>query len=451
MSLIRRTALNRPKQEKNAKCGVEIKRQAAGWDNEYLLKVIDVKSFLLNCPVLYLLFVLYILLLPLLLFFIALSSQFFHLSINMLNELDALLALSHIPHLGSIRIQMLIQKFGSAANALEASEAEILEMPQFGPLIAPGWRERCSHHSWERERELAEKQEVTLLPFTDPAYPQRLREIADYPLILYVKGTLTAADQNSIAVVGTRYASIYGLEMAEQISADLAASKITVVSGLARGIDVKAHEGALRNGRTIAVIGSGLAAIYPREHILLANAITEQGAILSEFPMETPPDRQNFPQRNRIVSGMTFGTVLIEAPLKSGAMITVEKALLQRRKLFAIPGRADCENFRGNHALIKSGKAQLVESAEEIRASFEDLFGNYSAVACPTTLQPLAPEEQQFLERLPAHELSIEEMVQLTKLPVMRINILLMGLLLKKLVKEFPGKIYKKVGVHTHG
>jgi len=261
---------------------------------------------------------------------------------------------------------------------------------------------------------------------------------------------MTAADQNGIAVIGTRQATLYGLEMAKKIAEDLAAVGFTVISGLARGIDTAAHAGALhaRKGRTIAVIGSGLTNVYPRENIELSEAVANQGALISEFPMETPPDRQNFPQRNRIVSGMTMATVLIEAPLQSGAMITVEKALMQKRQVFALPGRADHENFRGNHQLLKQGKAHLVENADDIINSFNDLFRRCGPSIPEQKPQcGMNPEERLFLSQLPNHEISVEEIVQLTKLPVMRINILLMGLLLKKAVREFPGKIYKKVGV----
>lgn len=362
-----------------------------------------------------------------------------------LTERDALVILTSIPYLGSIKIRILIHHFGSALAALHADPEMIAELPDFGPKIMQGWNRWRSDKSWRQNLELAERYEAEIIPYTSEHYPKRLLEIPDHPVLLYVKGKITAADQRSIAVVGTRQASIYGNEMAEKMSYDLAAAGFTVVSGLARGIDTAAHYGALRSGRTIAVIGSGLADIYPQENVQLAKAIADKGALISEFPMATPPDRQNFPQRNRIVSGMTLGTLLIEAPQKSGAMITMDRAAMYKRKLFALPGRADSEGFRGNHYLIKNGQAQLVENAQDVINSFDNLF---SLAGCkPPVKSPifqLENEEREFLRQLPSHELSIDEMMQITKLPVMKINVLLMSLILKKAVKEFAGRIYKK-------
>jgi DNA processing protein len=363
-----------------------------------------------------------------------------------LNELEALVQLAAAPHLGSIKIRLLIHHFGSAEAALHADLQEIAQFPGFGEKIVESIRQARSGDFARREIELAERQGVHLVPYTSTEYPKSLLEIHDRPVILYVKGQIKASDRQSIAVVGTRRMSVYGGEMAEKLSRELAAEQFTVVSGLARGIDTCAHRGALRSGRTIAVIGSGLGDIYPQENSALAEQIATNGALVSEFPMMTPPDRQNFPQRNRIVSGMTLGTLLIEAPIKSGAMITMEKALAQHKKLFALPGRVDSENFRGNHQLIKSGLAQLVEEARDVTGSFTNLF---SPAELKTKWAPAKPhlerEEAQLLELLPDQELSFDQIVQLSKLPVMKVNVTLMSLMLKKVIKEFPGKIYKKV------
>lgn len=365
----------------------------------------------------------------------------------MTTELDALGILTTIPLLGAIRIRLLIQYFGSAQQALKADAVDIAQLPDFGEKISEGWKCRHQTATWESNLELVERHGVAVIPFTSPQYPKRLLELNDHPVILYMKGKYLPVDQQSIAVVGTRQATRYGLEMAERISGDLASSGFTVVSGLARGIDTAAHVGALAKGRTIAVIGSGLADIYPRENIVLADRIAENGVLMSEFPMATPPDRQNFPQRNRIVSGLTLGTFLVEAPLKSGAMLTMERALAQKKRLFALPGRVDYETFTGNHALVKSGKALLVESASDIADNFEDLFGH--CVKLPSISKGqciiLSKEETDFLLRLPREERTIDEIAQITKLPVMRVNVLLMSLVLKKAIREFPGRIYKKV------
>lgn len=365
-----------------------------------------------------------------------------------LDELESLVILAGTPRLGSIKIRLLLNHFGSAREVLNAPIGEIEKLPGFGPKIASDWKTWERDKRWKEDLTLTEKHQVKIIPFTSGEYPKPLLEIHDFPIVLYVKGELTPQDKRSIAIVGTRQASIYGNELACTIAKDLALSGYTIVSGLARGIDTSAHQGALLTGRTLAVIGSGLANIYPRENFALAGKIQEKGAVISEFPMSTPPDRQNFPQRNRIVSGMTLGTLLIEAPLKSGAMITMELAQKQKRALFALPNRVDNENAKGNHQLIKSGRAHLVESADDVIAFFEqekDLFGPVTKHSASAPSIPLSLEEENFLKMLPVEESSIETIVTLTKLPIMKLNVLLMSLVLKKVIKEFPGKIYKKI------
>lgn len=359
-----------------------------------------------------------------------------------MNEIEALAALSCTPHIGPIKIRLLVERFGSAVAAYSADPYEVAELPGFGPKVMQNWRKSSA---WEKELELARRYKVRLISYTSPEYPKSLLELPDHPVLLYVLGKLEPIDQKGFAIIGTRNASIYGLEMAEQFGRDLAEQGLTVVSGLARGIDTAAHKGALEKGKTIAVIGSGLANIYPAENSTLARQIVEKGALISEFAMTTPPDRQNFPQRNRIVSGMTRGTVLIEAPERSGAMLTAERAISQGRKLFALPGRADGEGFRGNHALIKKKDAQLVESAQDVLKEFNELFAPLPPQPSRTIVL-LEKEEEELLYKLPAEEISIESIVQLTKLPIGKLNVVLMSLLLKRAIKEFPGKRYKKVG-----
>lgn len=356
-----------------------------------------------------------------------------------MEELAALVSLTETPLLGSIKIRLLLQRFGSAIESLNANPKEIMELPGFTPKVMQGWKKGTS-----RSLELVDRLNFQIIPFTSPKYPKRLLELTDHPILLYIKGEIKNSDQQSIAVVGTRQASLYGNDMASKISQELASSGITVVSGLARGIDTQAHYGALKSGRTIAVIGSGLANIYPHENVPLAEKICENGALISEFPPETPPDRQNFPQRNRIVSGMTMGTLLIEAPVKSGAMITMQRAKEQGRKLYALPGRVDSDSFKGNHYLIKNGDAELIEDARDILNSFNGLF-TYQGAPAPKPMAPLEKEEEHLLSLLPNEELSIGEIIKISNLPIFKLNILLMSLVLKKVVREHPGKIYKRV------
>ena len=361
-----------------------------------------------------------------------------------MEELEALIILSSLPSLGSVKIRLLMQHYGSASAALRAPLTELATFPKFGPKTLQAWKKGLEEEHWKQNLVLAERLQTQLIPFTSPRYPKRLLEISDYPLVLYMQGDLLEEDQRCLAVVGTRQASFYGLEMAKQLSRELAEAGFTVVSGLARGIDTAAHQGALEKGRTIAVLGSGLARLYPSENIALAEAIRHKGALISEFAMATPPDRQNFPQRNRVVSGMTRGTILIEAPQQSGAMLTVERALSQGRPVFALPGRVDSGCFKGNHALIKECKAELIESVQDILKSFNDYpLPLVFKSAGPHSI-PLAKEEEELLMQMPMQEISVEELMLRIQWPVAKLNGFLMSLVLKKIVKEYPGKIYKK-------
>lgn len=363
-----------------------------------------------------------------------------------MDETQALAALTHIPHLGSMKIRLLVRHFGSGRAALEADVGAIGELPGFGRQVCDAITTTRHTQPWHRSFDLAHRLGVRLIPASDPEYPQGLTDLTDYPVILYVMGKFTQADQRGIAVVGTRQATLYGSDMAYRLSADLARAGFTIVSGLARGIDTQAHIAALEaGGRTVAVIGSGLADIYPKENSALAARIAQRGVVVSEFPLLTPPDRQNFPQRNRLVAAMTRATLLVEAPQRSGAMLTVHRAAGLHRRLFAIPGRADSESFRGNHAIIKSGEAQLVESAADICGAFSDLFATTSAMPRPAACEViLESEEANLLHLMPAEETNIDDLLQRTKLPIAKLSVLLMSLVLKKVVKEYPGKLFKK-------
>lgn len=344
-----------------------------------------------------------------------------------------------------MKIRFLMSHFGSAAAALTAPLEELARLPGFGPKLLQGWKEGLKDNTWKEDLALAERMQTELIPFTSPRYPKRLLETSDFPVVLYAQGNLLKEDRRCLAVVGTRQASIYGIELAKEISRDLARAGFTIVSGLARGVDTAAHEGALGCGRTIAVLGSGLANLYPQENSGLAEKIMKNGTLLSEFPMKAPPNRHHFPQRNRIVSGMTMGTILIEAPLKSGAMLTIERALEQGRPTFAIPGRVDQENFKGNHSLIKEKKAQLVENSGDILKSFDEYSLPLVFIPAAKHSILLGNEEEELLSRMPAQEASIEELINLIQWPAGKLNSLLMSLVLKKKIKEYPGKIYKKL------
>jgi DNA processing protein len=361
-----------------------------------------------------------------------------------MEEIEAFAVLSTIPYLGAQKIRFLLQTFGSAAQALQTPNHQLEQLPGFDRIL-PHWSKWPHNPVWKQDLALVEKLGAQLVPFTSPQFPKSLLHIPDAPALLYMQGQLKPQDQRAIAVIGTRQASIYGNEMAEKISRDLAKNGFTVISGLARGIDTSAHRGALEQGRTIAVIGSGLADVYPAENQKLAKEITQKGVLISEFGMSTPPDRQNFPQRNRIVSGMSLGTLLIEAPLKSGAMITMGKAHLQKKPLFVLPGRADTDNFRGNHELIKRGQARLVENAADVIQHFDALFPLPPKEISTPSYQNLDKNEKAILDQMSQEEIHIDTLAELSNLPIHQVQTAIMGLLIKKIVKEFPGKIYKKV------
>ena len=350
----------------------------------------------------------------------------------MKNEIICLHRLTLAHGLGRQKIWKLLEQFGTAEKATEA-----------------GWSAKTQKFfdKWtvkneKEDLESVERAGVQLISYLDPSYPQNLLTIPNFPLLLYVKGTLHTQDQNSLALIGTRNATLYGRQTAHQLAADTAYGGVTIVSGLARGIDTAAHMGALKGGgRTLAILGSGLSNPYPQENLELARQITHSGAVISEYPMDTSPAKGLFPQRNRIVSGIAQGVCLIESPLKGGGMLTMEIAEKQKKMLFALPGRIDWPNFEGNHALIKKRKALLVENAQDLLQNFQDLK-KQDLKHAPTP--HLSTVEHAFLQKLPSQEKSIEELVLLTQLPIMQLNVLLTRLVLKKVVKEFPGKIYKK-------
>ncbi len=362
-----------------------------------------------------------------------------------MEEKEALLALHHTPFLGPIKARLLIKVFGTAKEALFAKPQDIAALPGFGEKGVQALARWEENTFWKQDLRFVEEHGVQLISCFDKAYPKALLDVSDYPLLLYVKGTIKNCDNNSIAIVGTRRASIYGSEMAKKISREVANAGFTVVSGLARGIDTAAHCGALEAGRTIAFIGSGFLKLYPSENKKLADAVSDGGAVITEYPMLAPPDRKHFPQRNRLVAAMVKGALLIEAPRKSGAMITMQKAFVLRRRLFALPGRVDSENFKGNHHLIKNREAELIENGGEIAKAFNSLhLEGGGSIISRSFGPPLEPEEEKILDKMPQEELTIDELLAITSMPIAELNVLLMGLVLKKRIKEYPGKIYKK-------
>lgn len=332
-------------------------------------------------------------------------------------------ALHRLLHLPKVNVRKLLAQYGSAEAALAKTASTATD-------------------SWEKDREALQKKGIKLLSYKDPFYPSSLRKLPDFPLLLYVKGELLQCDMQSLAIIGTRGCSLYGQEMAEQMASEIAAHGITVVSGLARGIDTAAHRGALKRGRTIAFIGSGFDHLYPRENEALAVEIAKRGVVISELPLHALPEKRHFPARNRLVSAFSRGAFLVEAPLKSGAMITMEMAHSQGKYCFALPGRADSESFRGNHFLIKQQKATLVEKGEEMVSIL--LPDQKISPQIGKSFIELSEQEQQLVLHFPQEEIGIESLAEKTQFSLGKLNALLMGLVLKRVIREFPGKRYKK-------
>jgi DNA processing protein len=290
------------------------------------------------------------------------------------------------------------------------------------------------------------KKEIKVLSPVDRDYPTNLRYVFDPPSTLYVKGDIIPEDNIAIAVVGSRRATHYGLKNAESLSFELASKGITIISGLARGVDSAAHRGALKaGGRTIAVLGSGVNVIYPRENRQLSEDIAQNGAVVSEFPVDTPPAPQNFPRRNRIVSGLSLGVVVVEAAKKSGALITANCALEQGREIYALPGKIDSFVSQGAHSLIKQG-AKLVESTEDIIEELEPLIvlqGTRVEGEDKTKIEAnLQQEEKKIYSSVADEPLHLDEIAGRVGFSYGRLLTGLLKLEHRKLIKELPGKMF---------
>jgi len=358
------------------------------------------------------------------------------------------LGLRGIPGVGLVLAQRLLQRFGDPAAVFQASFADLVATKGISPAIAQAIR---NFRDWDKlEEQLARLRSAgaEMITQDDPRFPVRLKEIPYPPLYIFIKGTLAPEDGLAMAMVGTRGASYYGLKACRRLAGALAARGITVVSGLARGIDTAAHQGTLEmNGRTLAVLGCGLDVVYPPENRKLYQEIPEHGALVSEFPLGTPPEARNFPIRNRIISGLALGVVVIEAGVTSGTAITVRYALDQGREVFAVPGPIDSPTSLGPHRLIQEG-AKLVQDVEDIiqeltawKQAPGPLFAPASRVAeaaAPTRPLP----EDSLLPLLGSEPMQLEELVQASHLPVKDVLTRLTLLELQGLVKELPGKCY---------
>jgi DNA processing protein len=361
---------------------------------------------------------------------------------------EAHVALNLIEGVGPVRVRQLLEYFGEAPAILSASKAQLLQVRGIGEDTA----EAIS--KWEQSADLAgELKRIAefgcrIVIQNDEEYPASLREIYDPPIVLYVKGALTAKDKNAVAMVGSRQTTHYGVETARKLAYQLGYVGVTVVSGGARGIDTAAHQGAMSaKGRTICVLGTGPNVIFPPENKDLFDRIAEHGAVITQFPFNRNGDRQSFAIRNRIVAGMTLGTVVVEANLTSGALITANFATEYGRQVFAVPGRIDSPRSKGCHDLIKKG-AKLCEGAEDILSEFEYLFPASNRPPSPgeTGVLPaleLSENEQKCFDALRSDdETSIDEVIRKSGLPSSAVSVALLSLEMKRVIKQLPGKMF---------
>ena len=360
-----------------------------------------------------------------------------------ISELKYWIAFNRVRRVGRARVAMLEAHFGSLSEAWGASSAQLQQAGLDRRTAATAARSR-SRIDPDAEMERVQQAGVTALTWHDDGYPPRLKEIYDKPPVLYVKGEILPEDERSLAVVGTRRPTAYGREVARQVTSDLAQNGLTIVSGLAKGVDGIVHRAALEAGaRTIAVMGSGLDVMYPREHGELASQIAENGAVVTEFPLGTRPDSQNFPRRNRIISGMSLGTLVAEAPESSGALLTARHALEQDREVFCIPGSILAPNSRGGNRLIRDSAAKLVTCADDI---IEEL--NLTTIEYQIELAAFFPEDEAqaaVLKYVTFDPIHIDEIIRNSSLASSTVSGALTMMELRGLIRQVGGMNYVRL------
>ncbi len=363
-----------------------------------------------------------------------------------MTETEAFVALNMLRGIGPVRVVKLLEALGSPEAILQARPQSLRRVPGIGGEVSE------TIAAWETQVDLAGEMKrveafgAEVVTRSDPAYPQILREIHDPPIVLYVWGDSSVLDSRSVGVVGTRKPSLYAADCAKKLSYQMAYAGLTVASGLARGIDTAAHQAALAaKGRTVAVLGSGLENLYPPENRELAEKIAAGGgALISEFPMQTKADRQTFPMRNRIISGLSFGLLVVEAGAQSGALISANQAAEQGRSLYVIPGRIDNPTAIGSNRLIQQG-AKLVMSAQDILDDFGLLFREQQELKTPTTGATLSEAEQTVRDAIGDDETAFDTIIAKCGLPTHEVSSTLLALEMRRLVKQLPGSRFVKI------
>jgi DNA processing protein len=366
------------------------------------------------------------------------------MSADLTPEQRDLLSLHLVPGLGPRLTAALLDRFGSAAAVLEASARQLTEVPHIGDKLAEDLRQAMLRLDVSKELGLIEKHDARLLPLGSSQYPSPLATVSDAPHLLYMLGAWEERDANAVALVGSRHGTAYGRRIAERLAADLSQAGFTVVSGLARGVDGAAHRGALRvGGRTVAVLAGGLSRIYPPEHAELALEVKAHGALFSEAPMAMEPLATMFPQRNRLISGLSRGVVVVEAAERSGALITARHAAEQGRAVFAVPGAVDSPASAGTLKLIRDG-ATLVRRAEDI---IEELDGIAPIVPLPASPAPtvqLDEPERRIWDLVAEQPLHIDDIAREVGLSAPQAAGTLMAMEMKKAIRRLPGNRYER-------
>lgn len=337
----------------------------------------------------------------------------------------------------------LLERFGSARAVLAAPMSQLREVQGVGPKIAAAIAEADGQIDAEAEIAACRERGIAIITDADPAYPRSLREIHDPPGVLFVRGEIRPGDALAVGIVGTRHATQYGLRQAERLAGSLARAGLTIVSGLARGIDAAAHRGAIAaGGRTIAVLASGVLNIYPPEHAELAQQVAAHGALVSESPPNVEPQAGMFPQRNRIISGLSLGTIVVEAAQRSGALITARHAMEQGREVFAVPGNVDSRASQGCHQLLRDG-ARLVESADDVLEELGPLVeaaprDDGRVIHHPAELL-LNELEEQVLAAVRCEATPIDEIIATTGLSVPQVLSTISVLEMRRLIRRLSG------------
>jgi len=361
---------------------------------------------------------------------------------------EQLINLSAIPGVGPTRIRSLVAHFKSIENIFNASLKQLTLVDGIELKTAKNIKEFSNYKYGEQQINRASQEGVDIIDFWDERYPENLKRIYDPPAFLFVKGKLLKQDKFAISIVGTRLPSSYGKLVAEKLAKELAQKGLVIVSGLARGVDTICHWAAIRaGGRTLSVLGSGLDRIYPGENKKLAEKIVQNGALISEFPMGTGPDAVNFPRRNRIIAGLTLGTIIIEAGLKSGALLTANYALEQNREVFAVPGNINSPKSMGTNQLIKNG-AKLISSVNDILIELEPQLKQFlkedekQKIKLPDDLSDMEKKLLCILTHEPIHIDKLSGMMGRSTAETLSA---LLPLEFRDLVKQLPGKLFIRV------